>query len=313
MDRHSSCRQADNLLPTVKARDSQAEGYEAGLRRSQPQVGTIVKGIVDGDERVTGLLSLQVSQTEANALMPTPTARDYKDSQAPHERDGVVQTDTVARAVFNSGEIDLMGTPRTSSANVANDLAMLPTPQVDDSKNTGHNQDRRPTLASEVWEAERTTSWGKFEPAIRRWEQTLDRPAPAPTKPDGKDGAHRLSSKFTEWMMGLPDGWITDCGLSRNEELKACGNGVVPQQAELALRILLEGLELPAGGGQVNLPTPTVADQRDGKYFRSVAVKNLERGLNRGLNLNNIVEAVGVDWQEGDTFSMTAEGLKKNG
>ena len=306
-------RQADNLLPTVKARDSQAEGYEAGLRRSQPQVGTIVKGIVDGDERVTGLLSLQVSQTEANALMPTPTARDYKDSQAPHERDGVVQTDTVARAVFNSGEIDLMGTPRTSSANVANDLAMLPTPQVDDSKNTGHNQDRRPTLASEVWEAERTTSWGKFEPAIRRWEQTLDRPAPAPTKPDGKDGAHRLSSKFTEWMMGLPDGWITDCGLSRNEELKACGNGVVPQQAELALRILLEGLELPAGGGQVNLPTPTVADQRDGKYFRSVAVKNLERGLNRGLNLNNIVEAVGVDWQEGDTFSMTAEGLKKNG
>jgi MoxR-like ATPase len=31
-------------------------------------------------------------------------------------------------------------------------------------------------------------------------------------------------------------------GLSRNEELKACGNGVVPQQAELALRMLLEGL-----------------------------------------------------------------------
>jgi len=84
-------------------------------------------------------------------------------------------------------------------------------------------------------------TWGKFEPAIRRWEQVLGRPAPAPTKPDGKDGAHRLSSKFTEWMMGLPDGWITDCGLSRNEELKACGNGVVPQQAELALRMLLEG------------------------------------------------------------------------
>jgi hypothetical protein len=88
------------------------------------------------------------------------------------------------------------------------------------------------------------TNWGKFEPAIRRWEQVLGRPAPAPTKPDGKDDAHRLSSKFTEWMMGLPDGWITDCGLSRNEELKAAGNGVVPQQAELALRILLEGIDL---------------------------------------------------------------------
>ena len=104
------------------------------------------------------------------------------------------------------------------------------------------------------------TDWGKFEPAIRRWEQTLGRPSPLPTNPDGKDGAHRLSSKFTEWMMGLPEGWITGVGLKRNDELKACGNGVVPQQAELALRILLEGVTLPAGGGQVNLPTPTVSD-----------------------------------------------------
>jgi DNA (cytosine-5)-methyltransferase 1 len=96
---------------------------------------------------------------------------------------------------------------------------------------------------------EAVTNWGKFEPAIRRWEEVLGRPAPAPTKPDGKDGAHRLSSAFTEWMMGVPEGWITDCGLTRNEELKACGNGVVPQQAEFALRILLAGhlLELEAG------------------------------------------------------------------
>jgi DNA (cytosine-5)-methyltransferase 1 len=90
---------------------------------------------------------------------------------------------------------------------------------------------------------ETVTNWGKFEPAIRRWEEVLGRPAPAPTKPDGKDGAHRLSSAFTEWMMGVPEGWITDCGLSRNDELKACGNGVVWQQAALALNILLEGVE----------------------------------------------------------------------
>jgi DNA (cytosine-5)-methyltransferase 1 len=80
--------------------------------------------------------------------------------------------------------------------------------------------------------------WGKFEAAIKHWEIVLGRPAPEPTKPDGKDGNHRLSSKFTEWMMGLPDGWITDIGLKRNDELKACGNGVVPQQAELALSLL---------------------------------------------------------------------------
>lgn len=108
---------------------------------------------------------------------------------------------------------------------------------------------------------EAVTNWGKFEPAIKRWEQVIGRKAPAPTKPDGKDGSHRLSSAFTEWMMGVPEGWITDCGLSRNDELKACGNGVVPQQAELALRILLEGIAIEStGGGQVNLPTPTVSD-----------------------------------------------------
>ena len=81
-------------------------------------------------------------------------------------------------------------------------------------------------------------NFDRFEPAIRRWESVTENPAPAPTKPDGKDGAQRLSSRFTEWMMGLEPGWITSVGLSRNEELKACGNGVVPQQAKLALTIL---------------------------------------------------------------------------
>jgi hypothetical protein len=152
-----------------------------------------------------------VRETVINDLMPTPASRDHKDGTAEHKRDGVVQVDTVARAIFNSGEVS-------------------------------------------------GTNWGKFEPAIRRWEQVLGRPAPAPTKPDGKEGAHRLSSRFTEWMMGVPEGWITDVGLTRNEELKACGNGVVPQQAELALRMLLEGMPIPARGGQVNFPTPTVSD-----------------------------------------------------
>jgi DNA (cytosine-5)-methyltransferase 1 len=39
-------------------------------------------------------------------------------------------------------------------------------------------------------------------------------------------------------MMGLPEGWVTGHGLSASAELKMLGNGVVPQQAALALRLL---------------------------------------------------------------------------
>ncbi len=39
--------------------------------------------------------------------------------------------------------------------------------------------------------------------------------------------------------MGLPPGWVTDVpGLTRNDQLKILGNGVVPAQATAALRLL---------------------------------------------------------------------------
>lgn len=73
----------------------------------------------------------------------------------------------------------------------------------------------------------------------------MGRCAPAPTEPTGRNAGHRLSPRFTEWMMGLPDGWVTDpaIGISRNDQLKACGNGVVPQQAAAALRDMLAAFE----------------------------------------------------------------------
>lgn len=48
--------------------------------------------------------------------------------------------------------------------------------------------------------------------------------------------------------MGLPEGWVTapEMGLSRNQQLKALGNGVVPQQAALAVRSLLEAERVAA-------------------------------------------------------------------
>ena len=121
--------------------------------------------------------------------------------------------------------------------------SLLPTPNtMDDLPARDESKiDRSKGGFSNVRETVMRPNFDRFEPAVKRWEQVTGMEAPAPTKPDGKDGAHRLSSKFTEWMMGLPEGWVTGLGLSRKDELKACGNGVVPQQAELALRLLLEG------------------------------------------------------------------------
>ena len=66
------------------------------------------------------------------------------------------------------------------------------------------------------------------------------RPAPEPTEP-GPKGGPRLSAKFVEWMMMQPAGWITDTpGITRNEALKLCGNGVVTPQAVHALRVMLD-------------------------------------------------------------------------
>ena len=63
------------------------------------------------------------------------------------------------------------------------------------------------------------------------------RRAPSPVE-HGIHGQLRLSSRFVEWLMGLPAGYVTDLSLPRSAELHALGNGVVPQQAEQALRFL---------------------------------------------------------------------------
>jgi hypothetical protein len=183
------------------------------------------------------LLQKGVTQVlKANDLMPTPTAVDGN-TVAQSELDANNPKHRLKVAAQVLARDNLMPTP------VASEGTKAPSQQTSAQK----------AKTGQVWLSnaakDMEISWGKFEPAIRRWESIIGRPAPAPTKPDGKDGAHRLSSEFTEWMMGVPAGWITDIGLSRNDELKACGNGVVPQQAELALRILLEGLTIPSGGG----------------------------------------------------------------
>lgn len=58
-----------------------------------------------------------------------------------------------------------------------------------------------------------------------------------PRFPDIRTGTN---PEFIEWMMGLPDGWVTAVpGLTRTQQVKALGNGVVPQQAATALRDMI--------------------------------------------------------------------------
>ena len=117
---------------------------------------------------------------------------------------------------------------------------LLPTPTVQATKHS--NDDRGPGTPDDAnpWSViAREQLWGDYAAAITHQEQAFGRPAPEPTEPAPK-GGRRLSCRFDEWMMGLPDGWVTDVpGVTHNEALKACGNGVVPQQAAAALRWLL--------------------------------------------------------------------------
>ena len=157
------------------------------------------------------------------SFLRTPAASEAERGHQPEDK---------ARArggqVTLSGQLNYLPTPNTMD-----DL-----PARDESK-----IDRSKGGYSNVRETVVRPNFDRFEPAVKRWEEVTGMKAPNPTKPDGKEGAHRLSSEFTEWMMGLPKGWVTGLGLSRKDELKACGNGVVPQQAELALRLLMEGVE----------------------------------------------------------------------
>lgn len=121
---------------------------------------------------------------------------------------------------------------------------LLPTPSVADTQ--GGRKSRSGNRSGELLlnGLANEQRFGQYAHAIARWEKVLGREAPSPTEPTGRNGAHRLSPRFVEWMMGLPTGHVTDVpNLSRNDQLKALGNGVVIQQAYEGLRrLFIEGM-----------------------------------------------------------------------
>ncbi|MCF2531327.1 DNA cytosine methyltransferase [Yinghuangia sp. KLBMP8922] len=77
-------------------------------------------------------------------------------------------------------------------------------------------------------------TWGHYAAAVAT-QEAATRPAPRPV-----DDLGRLNPGFSEWLMGLPAGWVADTpGLSRTAQLTVLGNGVVPAQAAAALNALI--------------------------------------------------------------------------
>ncbi len=126
-------------------------------------------------------------------------------------------------------------------------VPLLPTPQARDYNRAqlpevrragGHQVNLSDVVRglAENWQAD---GWGRYAPAIRRWEQILGRPAPFPADPT-RCGSFRLAVNFAQWCQGLPEDWVrgVPC-LPYYAAIRILGNAVVPRQAAAALRGLV--------------------------------------------------------------------------
>lgn len=214
----------DVLLPTPNTMDGMeprdGEAMERQLRRGSDDPNASRRASM-GNLR-EDILQTVDPELFTRGLLPTPKAAD-----------GMMHTPTTSgRPVEKSTHLGTIAMLQAGHLEHRRAEPKLPTPRATDGTKGGPNQ-RGSKGDAMLPSAVCAPNWGKYEPAIRRWEK-VNGEAPAPTEPN-TNGKHRLSARFTEWLMGLPAGWVTDVGISRNDELKALGNGVVPQQAIMAL------------------------------------------------------------------------------
>lgn len=225
--------EAQRLLPTPGAgagEKGRGTGQDPAARREQG------KQVELADVVCWELLD----RSREDALLPTPRATDGTKG-GPNQRgsSGDLMLPSAVASMSSAcsycGELrEVAGCDNCD----AGPLPLLPTPTAVDYKSSGGGYNGQTNVTLTDATVRQPARWGEYEPAIRRWE-AITRPAPEPTKPNSK-GSPKLSDEFDEWLMGLPAGWITDVpGITWNEVLKACGNGVVPQQGAAGLRWLL--------------------------------------------------------------------------
>ena len=217
----------EGLLPTPTSRDGKGHNQRGdttcltGALLPTPRATDGTKG-GPGQRGSSGDLMLPSAVT----LLPTPAVNDMGEGKTPEAWD---EWTAKMRAAHGNGN----GHGKSLAIEAQR---LLPTPTAVDYKASGGGTPSDVTLTDAA--VCRAGRWGIYAAAIARWE-ALTRPAPPPTQPSRK-GTPQLSPRFSEWMLGLPDGWVTDVpGLTRNDMLRILGNGVVPQQAAAALRVLL--------------------------------------------------------------------------
>jgi hypothetical protein len=223
-------------LPTPCARDGKGQSYQRGL-----------PDLIEA----RGLTILA-----ADVLLPTPTVADSRSSANATAGRTTPMVGHAGRTLTDAAR--LLPTPRASDGvkgcpgqrGSHGDLTlpsaavrMLPTPTVSDAQGPGGRGvggANLRTAAHALPATGQADRWGVYAAAVTRWERLFGRPVPEPTQP-GRHARPVLAPPLVEWLMGLPLGWVTDpgLGLPRTQALRVLGNGVMPQQAAAALRLLL--------------------------------------------------------------------------
>lgn len=180
------------------------------------------------------------------ATLPTPTARDWR-LTGPSEINGrnsptlsalplLLPTPRARDGAGGPGHGSAMQGAESLATIAAREL--LPTPRASDGLGQGASRNSRgePAMPSAV----QPQHFGRFAWAVDRWADAFGAPPPASveTGMPGQRGGTRMAAPFPEWMMGLRAGYVTDV-LSRNDALRAIGNGVMPQQGYAAIGTLL--------------------------------------------------------------------------
>ena len=233
---------ATRLLPTPRTTDGRGPAAHgdggSDLRTAVWQLLPTPRA-TDGIKGCPAQRGSKGDLTLPSAAMRVDAARPDPDSTTPGDGEG-----------RDADEGPLLPTPREAATRTGRHAATSPTsrsgPSLEQAAEIAAGLaprelgtgDEAPAAWQSPADAEAARAWGPYAEVVARWEVLLGRPVPAPTQP-GTHGKPVLAPRFVEWLMGLEAGWVTDLPLPRTLALRVLGNGVVPQQAAVALRLLL--------------------------------------------------------------------------